>query len=139
MKKPEDRPGFIGVYRDPDRAALEELDWLADLLDSRWRIPGLDIRFGADAVAALIPGLGSLAGAVVSAYLVMKARELGAPWHVVGRMLGNVALDAVLGSIPLLGSVFDVFYKANNRNIRLLRKHLERQAAPQRRQVEGGD
>ena len=127
MKISEGRPGFVGSYRDPTRAALEELDWLADLLDSRWRIPGLDIRFGADAVAALIPGLSSLAGAVVSAYLVMRARELGAPGFVVARMIGNVVLDAVLGSIPLLGAVFDVFYKANNRNIRLLRRHLERQ------------
>jgi hypothetical protein len=127
VSDPQSRPGFVGPYRDPGRAALEELDWLADLLDSRWRIPGLDVRFGADAIAGLIPGLGSLAGAVVSAYLVTKARELGAPWHLVGRMVGNIALDAVLGSIPLLGSVFDVFYKANNRNILLLRKHLARQ------------
>ena len=127
MKEPEERPGFVGAYRTPASAALEELDWLADLLDSRWRIPGLHIRFGADAVAALIPGLGSLAGAIVSAYLVMRARELGAPGFVVARMIGNVVLDAVLGSIPLLGAVFDVFYKANNRNIRLLRRHLERQ------------
>jgi hypothetical protein len=106
---------------------MEELDWLANLLDSRWRIPGLGVRFGADAVAALIPGLGSLAGAAVSAYLVMRARELGAPNHLIARMAGNIALDAILGSVPLAGAVFDVFYKANNRNIRLLRRYLERQ------------
>jgi hypothetical protein len=123
--RPEDRPGFAGVYHSPTRAALEELDWLADLLDTRWRIPGLNVRFGAEAVAGLVPVLGDLAGAAVSAYLIMRARELGAPRHVVARMIGNVALDTVFGSVPIVGSVFDVFYKANKRNIRLLKKHLE--------------
>ncbi len=105
---------------------LRDLDELARNLDSRWRIPGTGIRFGLDAVAGLIPGVGDVAAALVSGHIILHAARAGAPAHVLGRMAGNVALDTVVGSIPVLGSVFDLFYKANNRNVRLLRRHLER-------------
>ena len=106
--------------------ALEELDRLARLLDSRWRIPGTDIRFGADALVGLLPGVGDAATGLVSAYIILRAANHGAPKRLLARMAGNVALDTVVGSIPLAGSVFDLFFKANNRNIRLLRRHLEK-------------
>ena len=106
--------------------AVVELDRLARLLDSQWRIPGTQIRFGADAVAGLVPVVGDLATAVLSAYIVARAADVGAPKSLMARMVGNVVLDTVVGSIPLIGSVFDVFYKANNRNIRLLQRHLEK-------------
>lgn len=99
---------------------------LAFLLDSRWRIPGTNIRFGADAVAGLIPGVGDAAAGLIGAYIIYKAASLGAPKRVMARMIGNVALDSVVGSVPILGSIFDVYYKANNRNVRLLRNHLEK-------------
>jgi len=108
---------------------LRELDELAHLLDSRWRIPGLGIRFGVDAVAGLVPGAGDLAAGAVSAYVIYKAAKLGAPGHVVARMAGNVALDTLVGSVPVLGSVFDLFFKANNRNVALLRRHLEEKSS----------
>jgi hypothetical protein len=109
-----------------------ELEKMARLLDSQWRIPGTKITFGADAVAGLIPFVGDLATAVLSAYLVARAADLGAPKRLMARMVGNVVLDTVVGSIPLVGSVFDVFYKANNRNIRLLQGHLEKRVYPGR-------
>jgi len=112
--------------RPADAALLAELDDLSRLLDSQWRIPGIGIRIGVDAIAGLIPGLGDLATGAVSAYIVLKVARLGVPSHVIARMVGNVVLDTAVGSIPLLGSVFDVFFRANNRNIRLLRRHLER-------------
>ncbi len=112
------------------RHAVVELEKLARLLDSQWRIPGTKITFGADAVAGLIPFVGDLATAVLSAYLVARAADLGAPKRLMARMVGNVVLDTVVGSIPLVGSVFDVFYKANNRNIRLLQGHLEKRVYP---------
>jgi hypothetical protein len=105
---------------------LRELDELARNLDSRWRIPGTGIRFGLDAVAGLIPGVGDVAAALISSHIIFHAARAGAPPHVLGRMVGNVALDTAVGSIPVLGSVFDLFFKANNRNVRLLRRHLER-------------
>lgn len=106
----------------PER--LAGLDELARNLDSRWRIPGTGIRFGLDAVAGLIPGVGDVAGALVSAHIILHGWRAGAPGHVIARMVGNVALDTVIGSIPVLGSVFDVYYKANLRNVRLLRRHF---------------
>ena len=118
---------------DPETAkAIAELDGLARMLDSSWRIPGTSIRFGVDAVAGLLPGIGDAASGLVSAYIVLQARNHGASGGLLARMIGNVALDTVVGSVPILGSIFDVYYKANNRNIRLLRSHLERRDLPRR-------
>lgn len=105
---------------------IAELDLLAALLDSRWRIPGTSIRFGLDALVGMVPVLGDAATAIVSAYIVVRARNLGAGKGLVARMVGNVLLDTAVGSIPILGSIFDVYFKANNRNIRLLRRHLNK-------------
>ncbi|ESX98371.1 MULTISPECIES: DUF4112 domain-containing protein [unclassified Mesorhizobium] len=106
--------------------ALAELDLLAALLDSRWRIPGKSIRFGLDALVGLVPVLGDAATGIVSAYIVLRARNVGAGNGLVARMLGNVLLDTLVGSVPILGSIFDVYFKANNRNVRLLRRHLNK-------------
>lgn len=105
-------------------SVVAELDFLAALLDSRWRIPGTSIRFGLDALVGLVPILGDAATGIVSAYIVWRARNCGAGNFLVARMLGNVLLDTLIGSVPILGSIFDVYFKANNRNIRLLRRHL---------------
>lgn len=105
---------------------VAELDLLANLLDSRWCIPGTSIRFGLDALVGLVPVLGDAATGIVSVYIVLRARSCGAGKTLVARMLGNVLLDTVVGSVPILGSIFDVYFKANNRNIRLLRRHLQR-------------
>ena len=107
---------------------IEELDRLARLLDSQWRIPGTSLRFGVDALAGLVPGVGDAATGLVSAYLIYRASRFDVPRSVLAVMVGNIVLDTVVGSIPLAGSVFDVFFKANNRNIRHLRRHLERRA-----------
>ncbi|MBZ9747737.1 DUF4112 domain-containing protein [Mesorhizobium sp. CO1-1-7] len=109
--------------------AIAELDLLAVLLDSRWRIPGTPIRFGLDALVGLVPVLGDTATGLISAYIVLRARKCGAGKLLVARMVANVLFDTVLGSVPVLGSIFDVYYKSNNRNIRLLRGHLSRQVA----------
>jgi hypothetical protein len=105
---------------------LQHLERLADLLDSRWRIPGTNWRFGIDAVAAIVPVGGSLATAAASAYMIKRAHGLGAPGHLLARMVGNVAFDAVVGSIPVVGPVFDFAVKANRRNVRMLRRHFDR-------------
>ena len=111
--------------RTDHATAIAELERLAEILDSNWRIPGTSIRFGVDAVVGLLPGLGDAASGLVSAYIVMKAREHGAGKALIARMFGNVLLDTVVGSVPILGSIFDVYFKANNRNIGLLRRHLK--------------
>lgn len=110
--------------------ALQDLEALADLLDTRWKIPGTSIRFGVDAIAGLIPLVGDAATGLISGYIILRARNHGAGNGLIARMLGNVVLDTVIGSIPILGSIFDVYFKANRRNIRLLREHLQRQSRP---------
>lgn len=101
-----------------------DLAWLAELLDSRWRIPGTSWRFGLDAVAGLIPGAGDLVAGLAGATILFAAHRAGVPNHILARMIGNIALDTVIGSIPVLGSIFDVFYKSNKRNLRLYEEHL---------------
>ena len=108
-----------------DRArALAELEALASLLDSRYRIPFTPFRFGIDAILGLIPGIGDAAAALPALYLVWRARELGVPRSLVARMLANVGIDTLVGSIPVAGSIFDIYFKASRRNLALLRRHL---------------
>jgi hypothetical protein len=105
---------------------------LARLLDSAARVPGTNIRFGADAVIGLIPGLGDIGGAALAGYLVILAQRLGVPRAVVLRMLGNVAVDTIAGSVPVIGDLFDVAYKSNLKNVALLERALERPTATSR-------
>ena len=105
---------------------------LARLLDSAARVPGTSIRFGADAVLGLVPGLGDVAGAALAGYLVLLAQRLGAPRAVVLRMLGNVAVDTIGGTVPLIGDLFDVAYKSNLRNLALLERAIERPTSTSR-------
>jgi len=105
---------------------------LARLLDSAARVPGTNIRFGADAVIGLIPGLGDIGGAALAGYLVILAQRLGVPRAVVLRMLANVAVDTLAGSVPVIGDLFDVAYKSNLRNVALLERALERPVATSR-------
>ncbi len=107
------------------QATLAELDAIARLLDTKWRIPFTGIRFGLDAVVGLVPGLGDAATGLVSAYIVFRSLSLGVPAGLLARMIFNILFDTLVGSIPLLGSVFDVFFKSNIRNMALLRRHLE--------------
>jgi len=111
---------------DADRAnTLRRLDALARLFDSAWAVPGTRIRFGLDAVLDLIPGIGGLLANGVSLYLLWEAHRLGAPKALFARMIGNVAIDTVLGMVPVAGWVGDVFFRANLKNVALLRRHLE--------------
>lgn len=103
---------------------LAQLDDLARLLDSRWRIPFTRIRFGVDPVLGLVPGLGDAAAALPALYIVWRARKLGVPFSLQARMLGNIGIDFLVGSVPILGSIFDVYYKASRRNHALLRAHV---------------
>ena len=109
------------------RDRLARLDALANLLDTAVVIPGTSIRFGLDALIGLFPGIGDTITTALSLYLVHEAYQLGAPRHVIARMLGNVALDGVVGSVPLVGDAFDVMWRSNKRNMRILRDWLDRE------------
>lgn len=112
----------------PSRAdTVARLDALATLMDSAITVPGTRFRFGLDALIGLVPGIGDLASALISSYIVWEARQLGLPRWKIARMVGNVALDTTVGAIPLVGDVLDVFYKSNRRNLKILRDHLDRE------------
>jgi hypothetical protein len=106
---------------------------MADALDSRWRIPGTGIRFGWDGVASVVPGVGDTVAAVFAGWMVLEAARMGAPAPLLARMAGNVAVDWAVGSVPVLGTVFDVFFKANRRNLDLLTRHFAEGAPRARR------
>ena len=97
---------------------------LTNLLDNAVRVPGTSMRFGLDPVLGLIPGLGDVAGAALSGYVVLLASQLGAPTTVIVRMLGNVVIDTVGGTVPVIGDLFDAGWKSNSRNLALLERHL---------------
>jgi hypothetical protein len=108
-------------------AALARLDRLSQLLDTAVAIPGTNIRFGADALIGLVPGIGDVVTTLMSAWIVYEAHQLGAPRHVLARMIGNVALDSIIGAVPIAGDAFDVMWRANRRNYRLLRDWMARE------------
>lgn len=121
---PKIRPGQKPPAAATAAEGFPELADLAFLLDSRWRVPVIGYRFGVDAVASLVPVVGDLATGAISAYIVHKAWRLGAPRGLILQMAGNVLLDVGVGSVPIVGTVFDVFFKSNNINVKLLREHL---------------
>ena len=98
---------------------------MAKLLDRAVRIPGTNITFGADAILGLIPGGGDIAGAVFSGWLILLASQMGLPRHVLVRMVANVAVDTLGGSVPVLGDLFDVAWKSNTRNLALLEQFAD--------------
>ena len=106
---------------------LARLDAIAKLLDVAFILPGTNIRYGIDGLIGLIPVVGDIITTAISLWLVREARALGAPWHLTMRMLGNVALDGVVGAVPLVGDAFDVMFRANVRNVKLLHRWLEKQ------------
>jgi hypothetical protein len=111
------------------RERIARLDALATLLDTALLIPGTNIRFGLDALIGLVPGIGDAVTTAMSLFIVHEAHQLGAPGHVVARMLANVALDGVVGAVPLIGDAFDVMWRSNKRNMRLLQEWLDREEA----------
>ncbi|QIG51974.1 DUF4112 domain-containing protein [Nordella sp. HKS 07] len=112
---------------DDHARRLARLRSLARVMDTALRIPGTRIRFGADSVLGFIPGAGDVLALGISAYALMEAVRFGAPPRVVARMIGNVAIDTGLGAIPVAGDIFDLFFKSNTRNLKLLLEHLERE------------
>jgi hypothetical protein len=105
------------------KSAISNVESMAKWMDSRFTIPGTNIRFGLDALIGLIPGAGDFATLCVSGYMVSILARNGASGFVVARMALNIAIDALLGSIPILGDIFDVAFKANLRNMKLMREH----------------
>lgn len=102
---------------------LSFLQTWADLLDSRFRIPGTQIRFGLDPILSLVPGLGDLVSPAYTVVLLVFAIQARVPKVILLRMLSNAMLDALIGAVPVAGNVADIFWRANRLNLELLTKH----------------
>jgi uncharacterized membrane protein len=114
---------------DDEDQAIQRLEGLAKLMDNAFVVPGTDVRFGLDGVIGLVPGVGDLISGVISSYLIWEARRLGVSKWILGRMMANTLLDTTIGAIPVAGDFFDVMFRANVKNMSLLRRHLERKGA----------
>jgi hypothetical protein len=106
------------------RSATPDLDALARLMDGAFRIPGLNIRFGLDPIIGLIPGFGDILATLVSLYVLVAARRYGIPRITMMRMGLNIGIDAIIGAIPIVGDLFDLVWRTNERNVALLRRHM---------------
>ena len=104
-------------------ARLRWVESISRLLDSQFRVPGTTWRFGLDPIMSLIPVVGGIPSLAVSGILILTMMRHGASGNLVVRMALNVLLDTIFGAIPIIGNVFDFAYKANNKNVRLLRAH----------------
>jgi hypothetical protein len=111
-------------------ATIARLDGLAKLLDGAVRIPGTDVRVGVDALIGLVPVVGDLVGKAISGYLILEARRLGVSNWTIARMAANTTVDTIVGVVPIVGDVFDVMFRANQKNIALLKAHIAKHGVP---------
>jgi len=121
-----DRASEIAVETptDRERGALRRARRVSTLMDDAIPIPGTDQRFGLDPVISVLPIGGDAVAAALSAYVLLEAILLGVPKRLLGRMVLNIAIDFLGGAIPFLGTLFDVYWKANERNVALLERHV---------------
>jgi hypothetical protein len=119
--------------------SVARLEALARLMDGAFVLPGTQIRVGLDAIIGLLPVAGDIVSGLISSYLIWEARQLGAPKWLIVRMMANTLLDTVVGSVPVVGDAFDVMFRANMKNMALLRRHMERRGlnCPAGRIIEG--
>jgi hypothetical protein len=117
---------FDCFMREPKSspAKVNRLRRLSQLLDDAIPIPGTGYRIGIDPLLGLVPGGGDTVAGALGAYIIIEAARMGLPRKVIGQMVGNILLDSVVGSVPILGDLFDIGWKANVRNITLLERHL---------------
>ena len=117
-----DMPGF---GRDP-ASVRRRIEMMEAVLEGLFVLPGTNRRVGLDSLVGLIPVVGDLATAAMGAWIVWDARNLGMSKWQLTRMAANVGFDTVIGAIPFAGDIFDFFYKSNSKNLRIIRRHLDR-------------
>ena len=131
------RPMGLDIPVGSDPASVRRrIEAMEKLLENSFTIPGVNYSVGLDAIVGLVPVVGDIATAAMGAYAVWEARNLGIPKWKLWRMAGNVAFDTALGAIPLVGDVFDLAFRSNTRNLRIIRRHLDKHH-PAQRTLEG--
>ncbi|HEY0164218.1 MAG TPA: DUF4112 domain-containing protein, partial [Sphingomicrobium sp.] len=119
---------FPGLGTDP-RSVRQRIEALEKLMERMFVIPGLNKPIGLDVILDLVPVAGSTAAAALGAYMAWEARNLGMPKTAVARMAGNVGVDWLIGLIPWVGAIPDLFFRSNTRNLRIIRRHLDKHHA----------
>lgn len=141
------RPGRTGSARprpmeanlpigNSPAAIRQRIEMMEVLLERSFTIPGINRPVGLDGIVGMIPVVGDVITAAMGAYLIWEARNLGLPKWKLARMAGNIAVDTAIGAVPLAGDVFDFFYRSNTRNLRIVKKHLDKHH-PASRVIEG--
>ena len=126
MEQPQ-RPRRMPMPTGRDPAAiLRRIEIVEHLLERSFTIPGINQPVGLDAIAGLVPVVGDLVSGALGAYIVWEANNLGMPKWKLWRMAGNIAFDTAIGAIPVAGDLFDVMFRSNSRNLRIVRRHLEK-------------
>lgn len=108
-----------------DEAAVRRMRFVANLLDDSIRVPGTEFRIGIDPILGILPGAGDAVAAAMSVYIVLESARLGVPFLTLLRMMANVTLDFAIGSVPVIGTLFDAVWKANQRNVELAVESLD--------------
>lgn len=125
----------LPIGRDP-ASVRRRLDAMETVLERAFVVPGINYRIGADAILGLIPVVGDVIAAAMGSWLIWEARNLGMSRFQLARMIGNVGFDTAVGAIPLVGDLFDFAFRSNTRNLRIVRKWLDKHH-PETRTVEG--
>ena len=112
---------------DDVTASVARVEALARLMDSQFTFPGTEVKFGLDAVIGIVPIAGDFISQIISSYIIWEARRLGVSRLTLARMIGNSIMDTLVGSIPVAGDAFDVMFRANLKNLALLKAHLVKQ------------
>ena len=116
----------IGSGGGDPSSVRRRIEAMEKLLEGLFVIPGTNRRFGLDVILSILPVGGSVVAAVMGSWLAWEARNLGMPKHTYVRMAGNIGVDALLGAIPFIGAVPDFFFQSNTRNLKIIKKHLDR-------------
>lgn len=127
--RPMTRPMPLGaklpIGTDP-HSVRQRLEMMEKVLERSLVVPVINRPVGLDAIVGLVPMLGDIVGAVLGAYMVWEARNLNMPKWQLWRMAGNVAMDTAMGAVPLAGDVFDFMFRSNSRNLRIIKRHLDK-------------
>lgn len=118
------------------QSVRQRIEMLERMLEGLFEVPLVGRKVGLDAIVGLVPGIGDLVTAAMGLYLVWEGRNLGMPRWQVWRMLGNVGVDTVIGAVPVAGDLFDFLYRSNTRNLKIIRRHLDRHH-PETRIIQG--
>lgn len=129
---------IVERYADPEiEASVARIEAIARLMDDMFLIPGTNVRVGLDAIIGIVPVVGDLISQAISSYLIWEARQLGVSRFTMGRMIANTAIDTVVGLVPFAGDAFDVAFRANKKNVALLKAHLAKHGHVRRTEGSG--